>query len=477
MIRILLINPNRTSNFKVDVLPTFPLGLAYLGAALKEEGHKVRILDLGSLQIENKDIMRLVNSFKPNLVGITALSYNYLEMVELCKHISGCPIVLGGVHCTSLPKLSLEDTKADFLILGEGEKTIVELANYIEKGGNLNEIEGLAYRKNGKIVINHRRELIEDLNTIPFPAWDLLDLDLHNSLFRGGYKHFHNYTFYLPILTSRGCPYKCKYCASTNFWGPSIRFRSPENIINEIEYDIKKYNVTHFEIWDDNFTLNRKRVIKFCKLILQRDLDISLYLPNGVRADTLNINLIRLMKRAGFKGLILSPESGVQKILKNVNKTQDIRKVKEIAKVLQKERILTSAFFILGLPGDTINTVHKTIDYGTSLPINGIAYLIFTPLPGSELFNEWCKIKNIDLENINWNTNFMGEQTQEKIFSDLTIKQLKKLRSFAYIKYMINLKNILRLLRKYNLRKIKYFIKSIWKVYFSLFIDIIIQKK
>ncbi|MHA1282159.1 MAG: B12-binding domain-containing radical SAM protein [Promethearchaeota archaeon] len=475
MIKVLLLNPNRSSNYKVDVLPTFPLGLAYLASALRQAGHKSIILDLSVLNVKNHNIMRLVEKIKPDLIGITALSYYYPEMIELCHYIKNYPIVIGGIHVSALPELSLKQTNADYLIIGEGERTIVELANYIENGGDLSKIRGLAYKKNGEIKINKKRELIRNLDEIPFPAWDILNLKLHYSLFRGGYKHFHDYSFYLPLLTSRGCPYKCKYCASTNFWGPSIRFRSVENIIAEIEYDMKHYNVRHFEIWDDNFTLNRKRVIKFCKEIINRGIKASFYLPNGVRADTLSRPLIKLMKLAGFKGLILSPESGSQKILKNVNKTQDINLVRKVAKILQEEGILTSAFFILGLPGETIKTAHQTIKYGSSLPINGIAYLIFTPLPGSELFNEWSQNKN--LEKIKWNTNFMGVQNEEKIFSNLTLMQLKKLRSLAYIKYMIRIKNLLRLLKKYNLRKIKPFIESVWRVYLSLFYHIIFRKK
>ena len=476
MIKVLLISPKRSSEYKVDVMSGFPLGLLYLAGALREAGHKSIILDLDALKIKNVDIMHLIEKIKPDLIGITALSFYYPEMRELCRYIENYPIVLGGIHVSSLPELSLKETKADYLVIGEGEKTIVKLANYIENGGDIAEIKGLAYEKEGKFIMNEQRERIKNLDEIPFPAWDIFNLERHSSLFKGGYKTFHNYTNYLPILTTRGCPFKCTYCASTFFWGPSIRFRSIENIIEEIEYDIKNFKVKHFEIWDDNFTINRKRVINFCKEIIKKNIDASFYLPNGVRIDTLDRTLIRLMKIAGFKGLILSPESGSQKILNVVQKKLDLKIVKGVAKMLQKERMLTSAYFILGLPEETAETAYQTIKFGSSLPLNGVAFLIFTPLPGSKLFDEWKK--NVNLEEMVWNTNYMGYQNYEqKTMSSLTLKQLIKFQSLGYIHFILNFKNLFRALRKFNLHSLKPFILSIRKIYFSLFFNIILRRK
>ncbi|MGQ4872938.1 MAG: B12-binding domain-containing radical SAM protein [Promethearchaeia archaeon] len=454
MVKILLIRPYFVSP---GAIPTFPLGLAYLGASLLKSGHNVKILDLPALKIKNDKAIELIERIKPDLIGITALSYYYPEMVELCHQIKNYPIVLGGVHVSVLPELSLKQTNADYLIIGEGERTIVELANYIEQGGDLTKIKGLAFKKDGHIIINERRPPIKNIDEIPFPAWNLLNLKLYNPPNIREFNMFFNPNPALPIFTSRGCPYKCKYCASTNFWGPSIRFRSVKNIIEEIEYNMKHFNINSFEIWDDNFTLKRDRIIKFCVEIIKRNLKLSFYLPNGVRADTLDRSLIKIMKLAGFKGIIIAPESGSQKILNNMNKNLNLKVVKKIARILQEERILTSAYFIIGLPGETVISAFKTIKFGASLPLNGISYFIFTPLPGSLLFKDWCK--KVDLESIDWKFDYFVYQKKKKIpLCNLTFKQLKKFQKLGYLYFFLKLSNLIRFLKRVNLKNMNIFL-------------------
>ena len=456
MALVLLIRPFFIS---LESVPTYPLGLAYLGSVLRKAGHSVKILDLSVLNIKNKEASNLVKRINPDLIGITALSYYFPEMVKLCNHLKtlDIPIVLGGIHVSVLPITSFKAIRADFLIIGEGERTIVELVNSLEIGGDLSKIKGLAYKKNNKLIINERRPVIKNIDNIPFPAWDLLDLSLYNPPNIREFNMFFNPLPALPIFTSRGCPYKCKYCASTNFWGSSIRFRSVENIIEEIEYNKEKFKVTTFEIWDDNFTFSRKRLIKFCKKISEKGIKADFYLPNGIRADTINRKLIKLMKNVGFKGIILAPESGSQKILENVNKNQDLKIVREMANIIQDEGILTSAYFILGLPGETAKTALKTIRYGASLSLNGISYFIFTPLPGSELFKEWSK--NVDLEEIDWKVDyFIHHKKKKKTMCELSFKDLKHFQKLGYLFFLLKVKNILNLFKRLNLKNLRLFI-------------------
>ncbi|MHA1344456.1 MAG: B12-binding domain-containing radical SAM protein, partial [Promethearchaeota archaeon] len=337
MIKVLLINPSKLSNIGFDAIPSYPLGLLYLAAVLQRAGHRVKIIDFYLYDIQYSDINIVISKYKPDLIGLTAVSRFYNEMKRICKAITAnVPIVLGGVHPSSLPEVTLRENNAEFLIIGEGEMTILELVDYIEKGGDLTKINGLAYKENGKIIINPPRAPIKNLDDLPFPAWDLLRLESYNTAFKSGYKGFFDYTEFMPIITSRGCPFRCTFCASTFFWGSSIRFRSIRNIIKEIEYDISHYNVKNFEIWDDNFTINRKRVIEFCKEIIKRKISASFYLVNGIRLDTLTRPLIKLMKLAGFRGVAISPESGSQEILNNVNKHLDLSIVKKVATMLHK---------------------------------------------------------------------------------------------------------------------------------------------
>ncbi|MHA1440017.1 MAG: B12-binding domain-containing radical SAM protein [Promethearchaeota archaeon] len=465
MARVLLLRPYFHSP---ESMPIYPLGLAYLAASLRDSGHKATILDLAALKIKNKDIMRLVNKIKPDLIGITALSYYYPEMIDLCKHIKNYQIALGGVHVTALPELSIKQTGADYIITGEGEKTLVELTDYVEKGGDLAKIKGLIYKKNGKIIVNEKRAPIENLDEIAFPAWDLLNLDLYNPPAIREFNMFFDPNLASPLITTRGCPYKCAYCASTNFWGPSIRFRSIENVIAEIEFDMKHFNVKCFEIWDDNFTINRKRVIQFCKEVIRKKLDVSFYLPNGVRIDTLDRSLIKIMKYAGFRGLVLAPESGSQKILNNVNKDLDLSIVRDVAKMLQEERILTSAYFILGLPGENINTALETIKFGSSLPLNGITYFIFTPLPGSKLFEDWSKNKN--LEEVDWKFDYFEYHNPKKnTMCDLSFNQLKKFQKLGYFYFLAKPGNLKRFIKRLNPKNFKIFLYTEFRNFLFLF--------
>jgi radical SAM superfamily enzyme YgiQ (UPF0313 family) len=476
MIKILLINPSKLSNVGFDAIPSYPLGLLYLAAVLRRAGHKVKIIDFYIYDIQYSDLNIIISKYKPDLIGLTAVSRFYNEMRRICRAItSDIPIVLGGVHPSSLPELTLRENKAKFIIIGEGEMTILELAEHIEKGGDLSKIKGLAYKNNGKIIINDPREPIENLNGLPFPAWDLLRLKSYNTALKSGYKGFFDYTEFMPIITTRGCPYKCTFCASTFFWGSSVRFRSIENIIEEIEYDIAHYNAKIFEIWDDNFTINRKRVIEFCKEIIKRKISVSFYLVNSIRLDTLTRPLIKLLKLAGFKGVAISPESGSQKIINNVNKHLDLSIVKNVATMLHQEGMNTIAFFMLGLPGETVNTAHQTVRFAASLPVNGISFFIFTPLPGSILFNKWLKER--DINNIVWDTNFLGRQNyDEKIIGTFTMDQIRKFRIFGLILFITRFKNFFRWIRRFKLNRLKPIVLSARRAYLSLLINLIFKR-
>lgn len=432
MSKIILIRPN----FKRYLQPNPPLGLGYLASALKEKGHKVILIDGQAMRLNNKEIVNYIKKIKPDLIGISALSSHYDEMVKLSNLIKNdnqtknIPLVLGGIHVSSLPEQSLIDSKADYVVIGEGELTLTELVECLEKHGDLSEIKGLIYWEDKKIKKNEERELIDNLDSIPFPAWHLMPPTKYPKD-----PHGHEYIRYpyAPIITTRGCPFGCTYCASTNFWKRRIRLRSTKNIVDEIEFLVKKYGVKEIHIWDDNFTLIKNHVLGFCNEISKRNINITLKCPNGIRIDSLTPKILYNLRKIGLYQMALAVESGNQKILDNVKKQSNLKKISKILKIIKKFNIIARGFFMIGLPGDTIGTIYDTINFSLNNNFDFASFFIAQPLPGSEIFCEW--IKNKDLSKIT----FDMEYTTDHRLSDINPKILKKLFIRALQKFYFRL--------------------------------------
>ena len=440
--RIVLIRPL----FPKYLQPNPPIGLGYLAAVLEQSGFKVYIIDCSLLRIPYRKVIDYLTKIKPMFIGITAYSSHYDQMKKLSnlikksnklKHI---PLVLGGVHVTFLPEESMKECNADFVVMGEGEITIVELANAIKNGTSRHEIDGISFWENDEIIINRPRKLIEDIDEIPFPAWNLIP---PNSYPQDPHGHEYLRTPFAPVFTTRGCPYKCKYCASTNFWENKFRRRSPKNVVDEIELLIKEYGVREIHIWDDNFTLIKEHVIGICDEIIQRGLDLKLKCPNGIRIDSLDAEILGKMKKAGFYYLVLAVESGSQRVLDSVNKKLDLSKVPQTVKLVKRFGFVTRGFFILGLPSETFNSLHDTVNYAKNLGLDFAAFFVATPLPGSEIYYDWKK--TIEVNNFHWEGMDFGvkrENLPDQIMSSVNPKHLLKFRNLAYMKFFIRPRTI-----------------------------------
>ncbi|MHA1264599.1 MAG: B12-binding domain-containing radical SAM protein [Candidatus Helarchaeota archaeon] len=398
MTNILLIRPK----IRIPIAQSNPpLGLGYLAAVLRKHGHQVNLLDCAIIKESYKQIRSRVKKINPDIVGITALSSYYNEMRRLARILQplNIPIILGGVHVSALPKRSLYECKADFVVIGEGEYTLLELLNKWSDENARKEIKGIAYIDDGRFIQTPKRKLISNLDEIPFPAWDLINplkypLQPHGAIAKR--------SVVAPILTTRGCPFACTYCASTHFWGHKFRRRSAPNIVDEIELLVDKFRVREIHIWDDNFTLIRKHVVEFCREVLRRKLDLTFACPNGVRIDTLSKELLTLMRRTGFYSLTFAIESGSQTILNNVNKKLNLKIIPTTIKVAKKLGFIIPSFFIFGLPGETYETARRTIQFAKSLPIDLPSFFIAKPLPGSQLFEDWIRENQFQKIDYNW---------------------------------------------------------------------------
>lgn len=408
--RICLLNPPITvKNERAKSVGVFqPLGLAYIAAELIKDGHEVSILDAlvegaensfdiggGRIHIglSNEEIHTKIFELNPDVVGITVpfsiYANNALEIASLIKKINkNIHIILGGAHPTIMPEDVISNLDIDFVVIGEGEITTKELVIRLEEKElhDFNDIKGIAYKKNGKIIITEKRPFIEKLDSIPFPARHLLPLNKYNKII--GFNR-------AAIITSRGCPFKCTFCSNHLLMGYKWRYRSPENVIEEIEELISKYKVNEIFFEDDNLTANKERIQKICTMIIEKKLKIKWFTRNGIRADTLDEDTLKLMKKSGCQRIWLAPESGSQKVLDNiVKKKLDLSKIEEVVKNCKKIGLQVGCFFIIGLIGETKEDIAMTINFARKLKklgANGFWISIATPYPGTELYQKGLK--------------------------------------------------------------------------------------
>jgi len=389
------------------------LGIAYVAAVLEKQ-HNVCIIDSPTegwenlqqvdgtkyrVGLKNKEIADRIRLWAPDVVGInipfSGWSKGAFEVASLVKDIdNGIFTVLDGQHPSARPEECLADPNIDFVVIGEGEITTSELVNTLEKGNtmDLKKIEGIAFIENGKTVITSPRPPIEDLDSLPFPARHLLPMDKYFADVKETPLRGEISKPWTTMITTRGCPYDCVFCTVHIVMGKKWRSRSPENVVDEIEQLIQTYRIRQIDFYDENMTLDKKRMENICDLIVEKKLDIDWYTPNGVRADTLDLNLLRKMKKSGCKRIRVAPESGVQRVVDQiVKKNQKLTEVEKAVVLAKKVGIKVGCFFVLGLIGETKEDIQETINYAYKLRKLGadkFYFSIATPIYGTELYEQ-----------------------------------------------------------------------------------------
>lgn len=348
--RVLLVNPPKTE--QGGYTPS-PLGLLYLAAYLREriKGICLAVVD-GAVEGEEK-ISSVLHDFRPDMVGVSVLTpgrYQALRVARLAKKLNPrCKVVFGGIHPTLLWQQIMEHyPEVDYIIRGEGEVTLFELVS----GIRAEKIEGLVWRKNKRLVKNPDRKLIADLDSVPFPAWDLVDLSKYPARGEGivqGIDLEKESRF--SMIFSRGCMGACTFCSSWMVWR-GYRARSGRNVALELEELVKKYKAKHINFYDDTLTGNRREIISFCKEIVKRRLKVALM---GVtRVDMVDEEMLGWMKRAGFYDLGFGIESGSPAMLVKINKRTDLEMVKKAVFLTKKAGMRATALMMYGLPGETM---------------------------------------------------------------------------------------------------------------------------
>lgn len=383
--KIILVRPNYRSH-----LITPPLGLGYLSAYLKSRGYQVKIIDGLNLGLSNQEIVQQCQ--EADLVGISIISDYYLEAKDLCRGLKQInkKVVLGGPHPSALPQESLVQTGADYVIIGEGEETLLELVRTLENNQEVSRIPGVFVLNQKEFL---KREFIQDLDSLPFLDWVSLDPRKYQKAPHGALiKNFP----VAPIASTRGCPYFCKFCAASAIWERKIRFRSASNVVDEIEYLVKNFQVREIHFEDDNLTLKREHIEEICNLILSKGLKISWATPNGIRADRVDFKLLELMKKSGCYYIAFGIESGNQYILDNILKSEKLADIERAVRWAKKLGLLTQGFFIFGLPGETNQSIKETINFAKKIPLDRAQFLLLDLLPGSALWQEHREEAGID---------------------------------------------------------------------------------
>jgi radical SAM superfamily enzyme YgiQ (UPF0313 family) len=377
--KVVLVQPNhrRGPEDKGVWGVTAPMGLCYIAAVLEQHQIDVEIIDANALNLSPKEVISEINKRRPKIIGISMLTPDHNYCVEIAQGLTAQYLVVaGGPHATAVPD-ELLNNSFDIVVRGEGEYTMLDLALQKE----LSEIMGISYVLEGKIVHNPDRDPL-DPNTLPLPGRHLLlasgvDLPYFSTATR--------YTPWAEILTSRGCPYDCYYCNKKSL-GYKYRPRSPENVVSEIEYLVKKFNVKEFNILDDTFNFDIERAEKICDLIIERKLNIYFRCSNGIRADKVTERLLTKMKAAGCYYLAYGIESGSQDVLDKIPKNLKLENIREAVRLAKKIDIEVTGFFMVGLIGDTTETMNRTIEFAKELNVDIASFAICTPYPGTRLW-------------------------------------------------------------------------------------------
>jgi radical SAM superfamily enzyme YgiQ (UPF0313 family) len=376
-VRVLLINPS----YPFEEFPRLLVTLPYVAAALRSEGHEVEILDLLLARTTPDKIERRLERLRPDLVGITSVTLNHHIASRIAEIVRKCaptvPIAMGGPHVSFEIEGSFRDLPAlDYIGIGEGEHTMVELARALEGRMDLRDVRGLAGidRSTNRVWRTAPRPLEDDLDTLPNPARDLVPL--------ARYLAFDSHA---SVVTSRGCPYECIFCSAPQWTGRKVRYRDPARCVDEIE-DLARLGFTEITIEDDLFTLYRKHFLAVCGELIRRDTGIRWNAFS--RVDTITPEIVETMARAGCQAICFGVESGDQEVLDLVKKNSNLAKVKDAMRMTQSVGISALASFIIGLPGETEASLRRTVEFANELHQEfGSLYgfHVLAPFPGTEV--------------------------------------------------------------------------------------------
>lgn len=419
-----------------------PLGVAYLAASLREAGHDPYIFDGTFKRDPARQLKKLLNDRQFDIIACTVLTSmldSAAEVLRICSEHSDAVVMAGGPHATVMPQETLQLEGVEAVAVGEGEKTLVKVA---ERGGDYTQVPGFWYYEEGEAVANEPAPPIADIDEIPFPARDLLDMDRYMALWyqldavqyglRG-----------TSILGSRGCPYNCAYCQPTlrMIFGDRVRFRSPENIVSELQQVKEVYNPDGVMWLDDTFLLNKRWMRRLCDLMIDADLD--LIWGCNVRADRADEDILAYMQRAGLRIVHVGIESASQRVLDDIyHKGITIEQVENTVGVAHNLGLHVRGYFMLGAPTETEQELWDTVEFANRLPLDDVSFSITTPLPHTHLYEETRHLIDSDFSEFDY--------YKKAVYKEGAIVNRRKLdwiKKWAYLKFYLGPKRLWRTIK------------------------------
>jgi len=362
--------------------PFMPLGLGYLGAVLYKNHFEVNVIDCQAQKVSHKQFREEISKVQPDIVGITSTTLTYksaLQIAKIAKEVwPNCIIAIGGPHVTFWDDNALQEAPAlDIVVRGEGENTMLELAQRVENHQPFYDLAGTTCRKGTEIIKNPNRPYLENLDSLPFPALHL-------------WQHTENLRKYgtipYPVMTSRGCVYWCNFCTAVRMFGRRYRMRSPKNVVDELEFLHKNYYANQFTFYDDSFTVDQVRTAEICDEIRRRGLNIKW--DCETRVDMVSKELLVKMREAGCIAVWFGVESGSKKVLNSMGKGFSLAQTRRAFKWAKEAGLMTVAGVILGFPGETKESAWETIRFVKELNPNDVGFYIATPYPGTPMYEE-----------------------------------------------------------------------------------------
>jgi len=396
--KILFINTSTTAIIQYPADNSYPLGVMSLAAYLREKGYSdVSILDF-NIPGSFEDLERYLQREKPSVVGLSGLSMHKDCMDYTAKMVKkwnkDCLVISGGPYASASPQKILNNSNYDLVIIGEGELTLLEILENHFSGKDLKDIKGTGYRdETGKFKKALTREPIMNLDELPYPAYDLIDVDFYSSrpsMAGVGIRR------YISIFSSRACPYRCTFCH--DIFGKTFRALCAEKMVEQIEYYMKTYNLNDFEFMDDIWNLDRKRVRRFCELIIEKGINIRFHFPNAIRMDLMDEEILTLIRQAGGEYMCVSVESASTEIQKDVKKHNKLEKIQKNIEIAHRLGFFTMGYFMVGFPKETYRQVLETCRYLVTSKLSVAMIFCVTPFEGTELYKETgtCEDQNFE---------------------------------------------------------------------------------
>lgn len=430
-VRILFI---KTFGYAPNQAFDVPLGVLYLSGYLKKymgNAVDVDLIDLRIIKDKHRALKHKLRDYNPHIIGISTLAFEHRfldENVEFIKrHAPEALLVIGGPYATSNAPSILKENRIDYAIIGEGEKSLLNLVKTFAKGSDLRRVKGIAYRDGNDVVFTEKEDYIENLDTIPLPDYSLINFEDYwgNRLQFNGILAEKRHA---SVISSRACPYRCVYCHS--IFGKKLRKRSAGHFVSEIRMLYDRYKVREFHIIDDVFNLDRQRMHSICRLIIQSGMKIKIAFPNGLRGDILEHEDIALLKQAGAYMLTLAIESGSKRVQTLIRKNLNIEKVLDNIAFAEKLGLITRGFFMLGFPGERVDEMRLTIQTAVKSRLSMASFFVVVPFENTELHDmakAYLDVMDKDL--------LYSYQASTSFYEKVTGFKVGRLQKMAYLRF------------------------------------------